>query len=571
MRDDMPMNQTILVVDDEESIRFTFEDFLTAEGYAVATATNYEDALGFLDDTDFDLLFVDIVMGGKSGIDLLREVKGRNPNAQVIVITGAPSVETATEALRLGALDYVLKPVRQEELLRAARLALRHKSLSDEKDHCRSNIEAIFKSVKDAIVTVDEKMRVVDVNDAASRLCGFARDDTPGAFIRTVTGGCGGGCTEVLKETLKTRQSAEIRYVECHRKNKPRQIVSVSAAPLLDHADKFTGCVMVLRDETRLLDLEQSVKRHGAFNRIIGTSKPISTVIELIKALANVQTTVLVTGESGTGKELVVDALHQTGERSAGPLVKVNCGAITESILESELFGHVQGAFTGAVRDKTGRFQLAHGGTIFLDEIGDVSPKMQVKLLRVLETGTFEPVGSSQTIRADVRVVAATNRDLVAKVAAGEFREDLYYRLRVVQIDLPPLRARKDDIPLLVSHLINKFNRVFGKTIKAVSSEVAQLFRRHAWPGNIRELENAMEHAFILCHQSVITHNHLPPEFRDQTNGTASLNSRDHRSEAEAIQQALEKTDGNKAKAARLLSMSRRTFYRKIEKYNIAR
>jgi PAS domain S-box-containing protein len=566
----MSMNKSILVVDDEESIRFTFENFLTEEGYTVATAASYDEALGLLVDTEFDLFFVDIVMGGKSGIDLLREVKRGNPSAQVIVITGAPSVETATEALRLGALDYVLKPVRQEELLRAARLALRHKCVTDEKDHYRSNIEAIFKSVKDAIVTVDEKMRVVDVNDAAARLCGFARDDTPGAFIRTVTDGCGGGCTEVLKETLKTRQPAEIRYVECHRKNKPRQIVSVSAAPLLDHADKFTGCVMVLRDETRLLDLEQSVKRHGAFNRIIGTSKPINAVIELIKALANVQTTVLVTGESGTGKELVVDALHQTGERSEGPLVKVNCGAITESILESELFGHVQGAFTGAVRDKTGRFQLAHGGTIFLDEIGDISPKMQVKLLRVLETGTFEQVGSSQTIQADVRVVAATNRDLVAKVAAGEFREDLYYRLRVVQIDLPPLRARKDDIPLLVSHLINKFNRVFDKTIKAVSSDVAQLLLHHPWPGNIRELENAMEHAFILCHQSVITQNHLPPEFRDQPNGMSLLSSRDRRSEAEAIQQALEKTDGNKAKAARLLSMSRRTFYRKIEKYNIA-
>jgi two-component system, NtrC family, response regulator HydG len=566
----MPMRKNILVVDDEESIRFTFEDFLTGDGYAVSTAASYEDALGLLDDTDFDLLFVDIIMGGKTGIDLLREVKRKNPNTQVIIITGAPSVETATEALRLGALDYILKPVRQDDLLRAARLACRYKSVTDEKDHCRSNIEAIFKSVKDAIVTVDEKMRVVDVNDAAMTLCGFARDDTPGAFIRTVTGGCGGGCTKVLKETLNTRKPAEIQYVECHRKNKPRQIVSVSAAPLIDYKDKFSGCVLVLRDETRLFHLEQSVKQHTAFDRIIGTSAPITEVIELIKALTNVQTTVLVTGESGTGKELVVDALHRTGEHASGPLIKVNCGALTESILESELFGHVKGAFTGAVGDKIGRFQLADGGTLFLDEIGDISSKMQVKLLRVLESGTFEPVGSAHTLQVNVRVVAATNRDLVARVAAGEFREDLYYRLRVVQISLPPLRERKDDIPLLITHLIQKFNRRFDKKIKAISSDAERMLLRHAWPGNIRELENAIEHAFILCNQRVITLSHLPPEFREQTPGTAVLSSLDRRSEAEAIEAALQKTDGNKAKAARLLSMSRRTFYRKIEKYNIA-
>lgn len=564
------MSKNILIVDDEESIRFTFEDFLTEDGYTVSTAASYDEAIDLLKEADFDLLFVDIIMDGKTGIDLLREVRQKIPNAQVIIITGAPSVKTAAEALRLGALDYILKPVRQDDLLRAARIAFRHKRLADEKDHCRSNVDAIFKSVKDAIVSVDEKMRIVDVNDAAMTLCGFTQDHTPGAFIRTVTGGCSGACAKVLKKTLSTRKPAELHHVECRRKNKPKQIVSVSAAPLLDHRDNFSGCVLVLRDETRLFDLERSVKQHSAFDRIIGTSAPITEVTELIKALASVQTTVLVTGESGTGKELVVDALHLTGEHASGPLVKVNCGALTESILESELFGHVKGAFTGATGDKIGRFQLADCGTLFLDEIGDISPKMQVKLLRVLESGTFEQVGSAHTRQVDVRVVAATNRDLVAKVATGEFREDLYYRLRVVQISLPPLRERKDDIPLLVTHLIKKFNRIFGKKIKAVSSDVDRLLLRHAWPGNVRELENAIEHAFILCNQRVITLNHLPPEFREQTRGMAMLNSIDRRSEAEAIEDALQRTDGNKAKAARLLSMSRRTFYRKIEKYNIA-
>ncbi|BBO68301.1 sigma-54-dependent Fis family transcriptional regulator [Desulfosarcina alkanivorans] len=564
------MNKKILVVDDEESIRFTFENFLTEAGYRVATASSYDQALDCLDGSDFDLIFVDIIMEGQTGIELLRTVKDKNPNAQVIMITGAPSVETASEALRLGALDYILKPVRQRDLLKAADLAFRHKRIADEKDHCRSNVDAIFKSVKDGIVTVDKKMRVVDANQAAEALCGFSRDDSPGAFIRTVTRGCGGACVEVLKEALATREAVELRHVECHRKDTVKQIVSVRATPLIDRRDHFSGCVMVLRDETRLFDLEKNVNRNSAFDRMVGTSAPMRQVTALIKALADVQTTVLITGESGTGKELAVDALHRAGERSTGPLVKVNCGALTESILESELFGHVKGAFTGAAADKIGRFQKADGGTLFLDEIGDISPKMQLQLLRVIETGTFEPVGSAQPMHADVRVVAATNRDLAARVAEGAFREDLYYRLKVVQIQLPPLRQRKTDIPLLTRHMIGKFNRKFNKTIKAVSSDVERLFQRHAWTGNVRELENTLEHAFILCNQPVLTLSHLPADLQARAGGLTLFNSLDRRSEVAAIEKALRKTDGNKAKAARLLSMSRRTIYRKIEKYNIA-
>jgi len=566
----MSLNNHILVVDDEESIRFTFELFLTEEGYQVAIAANYGEAVALMGEIDFDLLFVDIVMDGKTGIDLLRSVKKNNPNAQVIIITGAPSVETASEALRLGALDYILKPVRQDDLLRAARLALRHKRVSDEKDRCRSNIDAIFKSVQDGIVTVDGKMRVVDVNDAALDLCGFTPDETPGAFIRTVTAGCSGACMEILKKALDTQEAVKLRHIECHRKKKSKQIVSVSASPLVDHRGGFTGCVMVLRDETRLFDLEQSFNKNRAFDRMVGTSPQMKEVAELIKVLADVQTTVLITGDSGTGKELTVDALHNAGGRSTGPLVKVNCGALTESILESELFGHVKGSFTGAVNNKVGRFQQADGGTLFLDEIGDISPKMQLQLLRVIETGRFEAVGSSETVEVDVRIVAATNKDLFARVGDGKFREDLYYRLKVFGIQLPPLRERKGDISLLARYLIDKFNRKFDKKIKAVSSDVEKIFLRHTWPGNVRELENAMEHAFILCNQRVITLDHLPVELKSHAGDITRFNRYDHRAEAKAIERALQKTDGNKAKAARLLSMSRRTFYRKIEKYNIA-
>ena len=564
------MKQRILVVDDEESIRYTFDSLLTDEGYDVATAASYDEAVSSVSESSFDLLFVDIIMQGKNGIELLRHVKKGNPNAQVIIITGAPSVDTAAEALRIGALDYLVKPVRQKDLIKAARLAFRHKQLSDEKDRCRSNVEAIFKSVKDGIVTVDENMRVVDVNAAALKLCGFKKDDDPGAFLRAVISGCGGACVEVLKETLANRKAMALRHIECRRKNVPKQIVSVSASPLIDHMDRFSGCVMVLRDETRLFDLEQSVKENIAFNRLIGVSMQMKKVKSLIKVLAVVQATVLITGESGTGKELTVEALHRAGDRSTGPLVKINCGALTDSILESELFGHVQGAFTGAIKDRIGRFQMADGGIIFLDEIGDISPKMQLQLLRVVETMSFERVGSPNPEQVDVRVVAATNRDLATKVEAGEFRQDLYYRLNVVQLNLPPLRARKDDIPLLTRHMIEKFNHKFKKEIKAVSSDVEKLFHQHHWPGNVRELEHAIEHAFILCNQNVIALAHLPAEIQNQSYGVTAFNNLDKVTEAEAIERALEETDGNKTKAARMLSMSRRTIYRKIDKYNIA-
>ncbi len=563
------MTKKILVVDDEESIRFTFRSFLTEEGYDITTAANYGEAVALMTNAKFDLLFIDIIMEGKSGIDLLRTIKKGNPNAQVIIITGAPSVDTATEALRLGALDYIVKPIRQNELIKAARFAFRHKQLSDEKDRCSSNVETIFKSVRDGIITVDEHMRVVNVNAAAIKLCGFRTDDAPGGLLRTMIGGCGGSCVDVLKEILTTRKAVGLRHIECRRKDMRKQIISISGSPLIDHMNLFTGCVMVLRDETRLYHLEQNVKEDRAFNRLIGTSMQMKQVKDLIKALAEVQTTVLIMGESGTGKELVVEALHSAGDRHDKPLVKVNCGALADSILESELFGHVQGAFTGAILNKIGRFQLADGGIIFLDEIGDISPKMQLQLLRVIETMSFEQVGSSKPQWVDVRIVAATNKNLAQKMETGQFRKDLYYRLKVVQLNLPPLRERKDDISLLTSHMIEKFNHKFKKKIKAVSSDVEKLFLLHTWPGNVRELENTIEHAFILCNQSVITVSHLPIEFQNQFCGTATFNNLNQDMEAQSIERALKQTEGNKAKAARLLSMSRRTIYRKIDKYNI--
>jgi transcriptional regulator with PAS, ATPase and Fis domain len=292
-------------------------------------------------------------------------------------------------------------------------------------------------------------------------------------------------------------------------------------------------------------------------------------IYSLIESLCDVQTTVLITGESGTGKELVAEALHYRGSRSQKPLVKVNCSALSENLLESELFGHVKGAFTGAVKDKIGRFQRADGGTIFLDELGDVSHRIQLRLLRVLQEMEFERVGDSTPVTVDVRVIAATNQNLSEKVKRGEFREDLYYRLKVVEVAIPPLRDRLEDIPVLVDHFLKKFNEKFDKAITSVSADVQKIFMRHTWPGNIRELEHAIEHAFILCRQDIITIEHLPRSYCSIIESRPAPLEGANENESHSILQALEKTAWNKARAAKLLGLDRKTLYRKIWKYNI--
>jgi transcriptional regulator with PAS, ATPase and Fis domain len=328
---------------------------------------------------------------------------------------------------------------------------------------------------------------------------------------------------------------------------------------------------MVIRDETRLTGLERALNERQQFHKIIGKSDRMQDVYSLIELLTDVETTVLITGESGTGKELVAEALHYKGNRSSNELVKVNCSALSENLLESELFGHVKGSFTGAIKDKVGRFQTADGGTIFIDELADISPKIQVELLRVLQEKEFERVGDSKTIKVDVRVVAATNQDLAEKVKLGEFREDLYYRLNVMKIIMPPLRERREDIPLLIDHFIHKFNNKFGKEITTVTSDVQDILMQYSWPGNVRELEHTLEHAFILCRQSTITIHHLPPELKTYSTREVIDRSDGKADDPAAIRQALEKTAWNKSKAASLLGISRRSIYRKIEEFNITK
>lgn len=563
------MSANILVIDDEESLRFTFETFLTEDGYEVTTAENYDQALARLDEGKFDLVFSDILLGGKTGIDLLREVTERGLPCAVVMVTGAPNAETAADAVRLGAFDYLPKPVTQEALLRVAKMALRYLQLQKEKKAYQANLEAVFRSVRDAIVTVDQQLTVLAGNAAAAEICGFV-PAMVGQKFEMFCRSCSGKCLEALSATLEKKTAVEFDRFECCHPDRPQQVVTINTSPLLDSRGEFTGAVLVVRDETRLHALEKDLKERTRFHHLVGSSHRMQQVYGLLEKLADVSTTTLIIGESGTGKELVVDALHSQGERRHGPLVKVNCAGLSENLLESELFGHVKGAFTGAIKDKAGRFLMASGGTIFLDEIGDISPKMQTRLLRVLQEKVIERVGDTRPIKVDIRVVAATNQDLVNKIKNGDFREDLFYRLKVVTVELPPLRERRPDIPLLVTHFIDRFNRKLNRSISGISEEVRRLFMSYHWPGNVRELEHVLEHAIILCPHAVLSVEHLPPDLLENA-GAQTAPSLDTGNDVQAIRQALEATDWNKAKAARLLGMSRRTIYRKINEYQIAR
>lgn len=558
----------ILVVDDEESIRFTFESFLSDRGHEVVTAADFDEALRIISRTEFDMIFMDIVLGGKTGIELLKETRNRNSRCPVVMITGYPNVETASDALRLGAFDYIFKPVKQETLIHTTNVALKYNSLQNENEKYRLNLEAIFRSVKDAIITIDKDKFILEVNEAAEKICGMTRDAI-GKSIESIQTVCNCHCLDTLKETIRNKRPLEVLHTECGHSGRHKQVVTLNTSPLINRKGEFYGAVMVVRDDTRLNELERDLGERRRFHNVIGQNNQMQKIYSLIEDLADVETTVLITGESGTGKELVAEAIHNRGKRSSKPMVKVNCSALSENLLESELFGHVKGAFTGADRDKTGRFQMAEGGTIFLDEIGDLSPQMQLRLLRVLQDKVFERVGDSTPIKADVRVIAATNRDLSRKIRKGEFREDFYYRLRVVELALPPLRERKDDVLLLVDYFIQRFSDKFNKNVTAISEDVKKIFMDYSWPGNIRELEHTMEHAFVIARQNTITVDVLPKNFIDQTAKNLSSSIDEAAIGPESLLNALKKAGGNKSKAARLLGINVRTIYRKIEKYNI--
>ncbi len=433
----------------------------------------------------------------------------------------------------------------------------------------RRRLEAIFSSVSDVIIMVDTEMRVIEANKSTEGICGLVMQEIGGRVFSDLPGQCGKGCCEVLDQTLKKKINISGYRMECVHSGRDHQIVSINSSPIINQNGDLTGAVMAIRDITILDDLQKELQGRNQFHNIIGQSKKMQAVYSLLENLTDLNTTVLVTGESGTGKELVARAVHYEGQRAQQPFIAVNCSALAENLLESELFGHVEGAFTGAIKDKIGRFEAAESGTILLDEIGDISPLIQLKLLRVIQEKVIERVGELIPRKVDARIIACTNKDLKKKVINGEFREDLYYRLKVVQVTLPPLRRRLEDMPLLIKHFIATFNKRFDKNIEGVSEDVISLFMTYGWPGNVRELEHAMEHAFILCHTALITVAHLPMDIvkaiGQDRDSMSYFNSGKKSVGVDEIMDVLKKTDGNKAKAARLLGINRRTLYRKLD------
>ena len=572
----MKRKNKILIIEDEEILRFTFKTFLSKEGHEVITAIDYSSALKLISESEPDLIIADIILGGNTGIDLLRKVKEIGIRCPVILITGQPSIETASESVRLGAYDYLPKPVEKHDLIKITTRALQYHSIMEAKDQMetekekyRSELDTIFRSVQEGIVTVDADMKVTKVNTAFERICGLNGKKMIGQRLPGVSGRCRQACYHVLEEVLLTQKEIKTSRVECKHHDRNNQIVVLSSSPLRDRENKFSGAALVIRDMTRESDLEDRLKPRLKFMGIIGKSKKMQELYVLLEDLADSDTTVLITGESGTGKELVAEALHYGGCRAQKPFVKVNCSALADSLLESELFGHIKGAFTGAVKDQFGRFEMADKGSILLDEIGDISPALQLKLLRVIQEKEFERVGESTPIKVNVRIISSTNKLLKELVQKEKFRADLYYRLKVVEINLPPLRERIGDIPLLVDHFCKRFNKRFNKKIEGVSDDVIQILSDYSWPGNIREMEHTLEHAFMLCHMNFITVDHLPLEISTYHKSLKPSFDKDLAIDIKDILQALEKTDGNKAKAARLLGINRKTIYRKLVLHGI--
>ncbi|WP_291325775.1 sigma 54-interacting transcriptional regulator [Desulfovibrio sp. UCD-KL4C] len=426
---------------------------------------------------------------------------------------------------------------------------------------------AVLDSLADGVFTVDKEWNVTFFNEAASRITGIPCEEAVGSKCWEVfhSSLCDGDCA--LRSCMKHNgrlSNKSIFFIHADGKKVP---VSISAAPLVDAGGKTIGGVESFRDLSDIQIMRREVHDSWRFEDIIGKSKPLTKVFTIMPQVSKSEATVLLLGESGTGKELFARAIHNLSDRKHGPFIAVNCGALPDNLLESELFGYKAGAFTDARKDKPGRFELAAGGTIFLDEIGDMPPKLQVKLLRVLQEKTFEPLGATSSINANVRIVAATNRNLAELVKNGTFRQDLFYRLNVVTLNLPSLKQRPEDIPLLINHFINRLNALQGKTIEGISEDALQIFMRHPYPGNVRELENILEFAFILCPSGFIQIEHLPEYLQPQVKNQLTHEDRAMTLEeikCLAISRALERNNGKKMATCRELGISKDTLRRSI-------
>jgi len=428
--------------------------------------------------------------------------------------------------------------------------------------------DVILDSITEGVFTVDLHWQITSFNRAAEEITGISRRQAIGQQCKDILRAdlCETDCA--LRRTIETGKPIINKLVHIIGADGNRKAISITTALLKDETGNVIGGVETFRDMSLIEELRKELHHSYTFEDIISRNHQMQNLFSILPNIAESNTTVLIVGESGTGKELFARATHNIGPRKDKPFVAVNCGALPDTLLESELFGYKAGAFTDAKKDKPGRFALAEGGTIFLDEIGDISPAVQVRLLRFLQERTYEPLGAVSSVKADVRVVAATNKNLEKMVKNGKFRDDLYYRVNVIKLPLPPLSDRKEDIPLLIDHFISRFNRLHNKNIGSVTDEVLAILLGYHYPGNIRELENVIEHCFVLCQDEIIERKHLPATFQTRE-GVESADIRNavtlEEMEKIFITQALSRNKGNRTAAARELGIHKSTLFRKIK------
>jgi PAS domain S-box-containing protein len=443
-------------------------------------------------------------------------------------------------------------------------------ALMPSKDVLQAQHGIILDSIADGVFTVDPKWRITSFNRAAEEITGIAKAQAIGrpCFEVFRADVCETGC--VLRQTMETQAPITNMPVFIYRADKRRIPISVSTTLLKDGTGRIIGGVEVFRDLSAIKTLQKALRRQHTFDDIVSKSPRMQKLLTLLPLVAASSSTVLIEGASGTGKELVARAIHQHGPNKKGPFIAVNCGALPDSLIESELFGYKAGAFTDAKQDKPGRFALAQNGTIFLDEVGDISPAVQIRLLRVLQEKVFEPLGSTRSVLTNARVVAATHRNLEKLVKAEKFREDLYFRINVVKIALPTLAERKEDIPLLVDCFIDRFNSEKSRSIDGVSPEAMAALMIHDWPGNVRELENAIEHAFVISRSAIIDLRDLPEHLVPVNHALTTAAGRSLREiEKQSIIEALRRNNGRRMATARELGIDKNTLRRKIKRLGI--
>ncbi|MBN1609487.1 MAG: sigma 54-interacting transcriptional regulator [Polyangiaceae bacterium] len=425
----------------------------------------------------------------------------------------------------------------------------------------------IFDSISEGVFTVDQDCRITSFNRAAESISGFLRDEAIGQYCFDIFRSdiCQTQCA--LRNTLANGTALNANRVTIITRDGRKVPISISTTLLRDASGRAVGAAEFFRDLSALENLEQQLENARQFGKLISSNLKMQKVFSLLPQIAESECNVLIQGPSGSGKELIAEAIHNLSPRKHNRYIRINCAALPENLLESELFGYTKGAFTDAKRDKPGHFLLAQGGTLLLDEIAEMPVSLQSKLLRVLNNGEFQPLGSTRTLRTDARILTSTNRDLAQMIRRGEFREDLYYRINVINVQIPPLRERLEDLPLLIDHFLEHLHKRRRKTIRGVSSEVLQRLRRYDFPGNIRELENAVEHAYVLCAGNVIRVEDLPEHIREATLGEGQRLPAD--SEEAMLRETLRRTGGNKAKAARELGIDRSTFWRKLKRFGI--